>query len=81
MVGRGAYEFRFGVGASLDIKPGACPNPLNVRSRGVVPMAVLGSESFDVTEIDVDSLALTRTDGAGGCGGQLNVGRRHGRRN
>ncbi len=50
----------------LDIKTGACPNPVNPRSMGVVPMAILGSESFDVTQIDVDSLTLARADGVGG---------------
>jgi len=50
----------------LDIKPGACPNPVNLKSRGVVPMAIVGSESFDVTEIDIDSLVLSRADGVGG---------------
>ncbi len=50
----------------LDIKPGSCPNPVNPRSRGVVPMAIVGSSSFDVTRIDVDSLTLARADGVGG---------------
>ncbi len=51
---------------ALDIRPGACPNPLNPRSRGVLPVAVVGSDIFDVTEIDVESLVLTRADGVGG---------------
>ena len=29
-------------------------------------MAIVGSESFDVTEIDIDSLVLSRADGVGG---------------
>ncbi|HUW20871.1 MAG TPA: PASTA domain-containing protein, partial [Sedimentisphaerales bacterium] len=33
---------------NFDIKPGSCPNPLNVGSRGVIPAAVLGAEDFDV---------------------------------
>jgi len=52
---------------SMDIRPGACPNPLNVRSRGVVPVAITGSQSFDVTDIELASLALTRADGIGGA--------------
>lgn len=51
---------------TLDIRPGGCPNPLNVKSKGVVPMAIVGSESFDVTEIDIESLVLSRADGIGG---------------
>lgn len=51
---------------TLDIKPGSCPNPVNPGSRGVVPMALVGSDSFDVADVDVDSLSLSRSDGIGG---------------
>ena len=44
----------------MDIKPGSCQNPLNLRSRGVLPVAILGSEEFDVTTIDPMSLVLVR---------------------
>ncbi|MHC4739395.1 MAG: hypothetical protein ACYS9Y_10880 [Planctomycetota bacterium] len=43
---------------AVDIKPGSCPNPVNVKSKGVLPVAILGSESFDVTSIDVASIRL-----------------------
>lgn len=43
---------------SLDIKPGSCPNPLNVTSRGVLPVAILGTEDFDVATIDPASIRL-----------------------
>jgi hypothetical protein len=46
---------------AIDIKPGSCPNPLNVASGGVLPVAILGSQDFDVTRIDV---APTRLAGA-----------------
>jgi probable HAF family extracellular repeat protein len=52
---------------SLDIKPGSCPNPLNRRSRGVLPVAVVGTEDFDATQIDVSSVVLSRADGVGGA--------------
>jgi hypothetical protein len=42
----------------LDIKPQSCPNPLNVKSKGVLPIAILGTEDFDVTEIDLASIRL-----------------------
>jgi len=42
----------------VDIKPGSCPNPLNVTDKGVLPVAVLGSEGFDVTTIDIASIRL-----------------------
>lgn len=36
----------------LDIKPGSLPNRLNPASRGVVPVAVLTTDTFDATVID-----------------------------
>jgi len=41
---------------SLDIKPDSCPNPLNVKSRGVLPVTIVGSEDLDVSEINVASI-------------------------
>jgi hypothetical protein len=43
---------------SIDIKPGSCPNPLNVKSRGLLPVAILGSEDFDVNTIVATSVRL-----------------------
>jgi hypothetical protein len=42
----------------IDIKPGGCPNPFNVVSRGVLPAAILGSEDFDVSLVDSASVQL-----------------------
>ncbi|MBW8050131.1 MAG: T9SS type A sorting domain-containing protein [Cytophagales bacterium] len=43
---------------NLDIKPTSCPNPLNVKSNGVLPIAILGTADFDVNDIDVSSVLL-----------------------
>ncbi len=43
---------------SLDIKPQSCPNPINVKSRGVIPVAILGTFEFDVTQVDIASVRL-----------------------
>ena len=43
---------------AVDIKPQSCPNPLNVKKKGVLPIAILGTEDFDVTEIDPASVEL-----------------------
>jgi hypothetical protein len=51
--------------AALDLKPGSCPNPVNVYGHGLLPFAVTGTELFDVTQIDIDSIRLRRTDGVG----------------
>lgn len=45
---------------TLDIKPGGCPNPLNPRSHGVLPVALVGTEGFDVTDVDVSTLTISR---------------------
>jgi hypothetical protein len=36
----------------VDIKPTSCPNPLNLKEKGVLPVAILGTEDLDVTQID-----------------------------
>ena len=51
---------------SLDIKPGSCPNSFNPGSHGVLPVALVGTEDFDVAEVDLDSVRLRRVDGVGG---------------
>ena len=41
----------------VDIKPGSYPNSINLkRTTGVIPVAVLGSDAFDVLTIDVSTL-------------------------
>jgi hypothetical protein len=36
----------------VDIKPGSYPNPINLGSRGTVPVALLGDAGFDVACVD-----------------------------
>ena len=45
-------------GPACDVKPGSDVNPINTRSRGVIPVAILGSSSFDVNEIDPSTVAF-----------------------
>jgi hypothetical protein len=42
----------------FDIKPRACPNRLNVKKRGVLRAAILGTDNFDVNQVDITSLRL-----------------------
>jgi hypothetical protein len=46
----------------VDIKPGSFPNCFNSNEHGVIPVAILGSEDFDVSEIDPFTVTL---DGQG----------------
>lgn len=43
---------------NIDVKPTSCPNPLNVKGNGVLPVAILGSDDFDVNDIDVSLVRL-----------------------
>jgi hypothetical protein len=36
----------------IDIKPGSYPNSINLKSKGVVPVAVLTTEDFDAATVD-----------------------------
>jgi hypothetical protein len=42
----------------IDIQRGGVSNLLNLLSRGVVPVAILGSEDFDVTRLDPETLGF-----------------------
>lgn len=46
------------VEVAVDIKPQSCPNPFNVNSKGVLPVAILGTEEFDVSTIVPTSVRL-----------------------
>jgi len=54
---------------ALDLKPGSCPNPFNtkyfefaagtnLRKGGVFPVAVLGDDNFDPSDIDISTIRL-----------------------
>ena len=42
----------------VDIKPQSCPNRVNIKSKGVFDVAILGTEDFDVREIDTTTVSL-----------------------
>ena len=46
------------VEVAVDIKPQSCPNPLNVKSKGILPIAILGTDDYDVITIDPTSIRL-----------------------
>lgn len=46
------------VGIPFDIKPGSWPNSVNPKSNGVLPVAIAGTETLDVMDIDPSSVSL-----------------------
>jgi hypothetical protein len=54
---RAEFEPTF-IPIEIDVRPGSPKNPVNPKSRGVLPVAVLSGASFDATTIDVSSLGL-----------------------
>jgi len=42
----------------IDIKPGDARNTINLRSRGTVPVAILGSASFDPMTVNPETVTL-----------------------
>ena len=40
----------------IDIKPGSEPNSINPNSKGLIAVAILGSDTFDVADVDVTTL-------------------------
>jgi hypothetical protein len=42
----------------FDIHPAGCPNPINRISLGVTPTAIMGTEDFDITQVDLNTVTL-----------------------
>jgi hypothetical protein len=45
---------------SIDIKPGSCPNPITLKTIGVISVAIMGAKDFNIKQIDPASIRLTR---------------------
>jgi hypothetical protein len=54
----GAFELERGLDVGVDIVPDSHTNPINPVSRGVTAVAILGSDTFDVADVDVTTLAF-----------------------
>ena len=58
---------------NVDVKPNSDQNCVNINGHGVIPVAILGSADFDVSEIDSSTLVFagfqirTRGNGMAQC--------------
>jgi len=43
-------------GVGIDVKPGSDPNCFNINDHGSIPVAILGSDTFDVLDIDTSTI-------------------------
>jgi len=51
------------IAVELDIMPDSDDNPVNLRSRGVLPVAILTTDAFDAADVDVSSVTLGDDEG------------------
>ena len=47
---------------TIDIKPGSFPNSINLNNNGNVPVAILGSQNFDVSTINTNTISFAGTE-------------------
>jgi hypothetical protein len=52
----GAIEFSSLLIVGLDVRPGSAKNPVNPRSNGVIPIAILSTSGFDASTVDQRNL-------------------------
>jgi hypothetical protein len=52
------YVSDLGPAQRIDIRPDSDVNPVNVKSEGVIPVAILGTYELDVLDVDATTLAF-----------------------
>ena len=55
----------------IDVKPGSCPNPINVKSGGVLNIAILGTSAFPVDDLVPESVRVWRNVNGDYIGGNV----------
>jgi hypothetical protein len=46
------------IAVTIDVKPGSDTNPINASSQGLIPVAILSTDSFDATTVDAGSVCF-----------------------
>jgi hypothetical protein len=57
------------INPTIDVKPGSDPAPINPRSNGTIPVAVLTPSALDPDQVNVDSVLFGPADVVNGGGG------------
>lgn len=57
---------------TIDIKPGSYPNSINLKSKGLIPVAILTTDTFDATQVNWDTVSFG-PDGATESHGRSHV--------
>ncbi|MHA2301196.1 MAG: ABC transporter substrate-binding protein [Candidatus Thorarchaeota archaeon] len=60
--GGGVLQEELAAPVYVDIKPASWPNPINTKEMGVLPIAICGTEEYDVSSIDPATVALGSYD-------------------
>ncbi|WP_146659392.1 hypothetical protein [Anaerohalosphaera lusitana] len=58
------------INVEVDIKPDSSDNAVNLRSKGVVPVAFVSNETFDATRIDFETVTVNGNVGLIKCRGK-----------
>jgi len=58
------YKYELAIPVTIDVKPNSFPNSINPKSKGVIPVAVLTTDTFDATTIDPLSIKFGPNEAA-----------------
>lgn len=56
------------IAVEIDIKPGSDSNPINLKSKGVIPVAILTTDDFDATTVDGSTIEFAGASPVHGVG-------------
>jgi hypothetical protein len=56
------------IDVDVDIKPGSDQNPINLKSKGVIPVAILTTDDFDAADVDGSTVTFAGASPAHGSG-------------